>query len=382
MLSRTGMRAFLALGFLWMLVQGSLFLAFGIRHGHDTPRYLEGAATILRGKLPSGKGGSYLGYLAVVAVTRTVGLGDSGIILLHVLLSGLAAVALYFIGVKLFDQRTGLVAAFLFLGFLKIHPWNFFILTDSLFISLSVISLALVMYARSWQHWLLAGLVLVWTTLLRPNAFVVPLTVVGAALAFWWHQKRFAAAAATALGFALAAPLLLPVVSTMASHERLLLYYKEGTIIPGYEQLRVTPPPRAASWPVTSDALLRDLSQFWFAEPVYALKLAAAKLAAFVLTIRPYHQWWYNLLIAATLYPLYILAALGIRRGSRDHYGKVLLLTFVIMQTLIVMVTFDDWSGRFLLPVLPVVFVFAAATLAPRLPTAVPAPLLGWWRRR
>ncbi len=382
MVSRTGVRAFLALGVLWALVQGSLFLVFGIRHGHDTPRYLEGAAALLRGEFPSGKGGSYLGYIAVVAVARAVGLGDRGIILFHVLASGLAAVAMYKIGVKLFDHRTGLVAAFLYIGFLKLHPWDFFILTDSLFISLSIVSFALVMHARSWQHWLLAGLVLVWTTLLRPNAFAVPLAVVGAALAFWWYQKRFAAAAATALALALSVPLLLPVVRTMASHERILLYYKEGTIIPGYEQLLVTPPARAAAWPTTGDSLFRDLARVWFEEPVYALKLAAAKLTALVLTVRPYHQWWYNVLIAATLYPLYVLAALGVRRGSRDQHGKVLLLTFVTMQTFIVMVTFDDWSGRFLLPVLPVVFVFSAATLAPHLPALVPTQLCAWWRRQ
>ncbi|MDP3685418.1 MAG: hypothetical protein Q8R32_01135 [bacterium] len=394
MVSQAAVRVFLVLGVLWMLAQGSLFLAFGIRHGHDTPRYVEGAIAMLRGELPHGKGGSYLGYAAVVATARLAGLGDGGIILFQVLFSGIAAVATYAIGTKLFDHRTGLVAALLFLGFLKLHPWNFFILTDSLFISLSIISIALVLHARSWPLSVLTAVVLFWTTFLRPNGFIVPLAVVSAALVVWSLQKRFAAVGATILGLDLVAPLLLPVVGGMASHERILLYYKEGTVIPGYEQLRVLPPAAAAAWPTASTSLLKDLARIWILEPVYSLKLAAAKLTAFVLTIRPYHHWWYNLLIAATLYPLYILAALGIRRGSRDQYGKVLLLTFVIMQTLLVMVTFDDWSGRFLLPVLPVVFVFAAATLAPRLPAvlrtamqaglpaAVPGLLLGWWRRR
>ena len=73
----------------------------GIRPGGDTPGYLSCAEGLLAGRLPPGKGASYLGYEAVVAFNFALGTGLGGVIVFQWACAALAAAAQYDLGRRL-----------------------------------------------------------------------------------------------------------------------------------------------------------------------------------------------------------------------------------------------------------------------------------------
>ncbi len=125
-----------ALVTMWFAMQFWLFYTGGIRPAGDTGRYIGAAEILLSGHLPTGgKAMSYLAYDGFVAIFIAYDWGQAGIVIAQVLISGIAAFTLYLLASQLYDWRAGLLAAFLFVGFPDLQKWNYYILTESLFIS-------------------------------------------------------------------------------------------------------------------------------------------------------------------------------------------------------------------------------------------------------
>lgn len=316
----------------WLVVQLGLFGYFGVRHGGDSGRYIGAPHELLAGKIPHGKSASYLGYTAFVAIILALGLGEAGVVGAQILISGLAAYCLYRLAEKMYDQRAGFLAAFFFICFLELAIWNIFILTDSLFISLPIIA----MYTLTQRRWILGGLLVIWIASLRPEGFVFAVAM-ATWLLYWFYQKRQwkAIGGLLLIGLALT-PVVWRVGKQFIAQEELPLHYSLGAVIWNY-------PP------------------MYLKTPANFIKLAASKLIIEIAHLRPYHDVARNLLIILVLYPLYALAILGWQLPSKIPAAKWILTAWLILKMMIVMITFADWTGRFLLHVLPVVILFAAA---------------------
>lgn len=316
---------------IWLTVQLGLFGYFGVRHGGDSGRYLGAPQELLAGNLPSGKSLSYLGYTAFVGVILSLGLGQAGIVGVQILFSGLAAYCLYRLAEIMYGKRVGYIAAFLFIVFLELPIWNVFILTDSLFISLPIMAT----YAWVRQKYFLAALLTGWIVALRPEGFVFALGLL-TWLLYWLYQRRHWRWIA---GIVLIGLLLTPVAwrvgKQFIAQEELSYHYSVGAVIWNY-------PP------------------FYLSSPSF-LKLAASKLIVEIAHLRPYHDSARNLLIMLVLFALYGLATLGWRLPSKMPAAKWVLTAWFILKMVVVMITFADWTGRFLIHVLPVVILFAAA---------------------
>ena len=103
---------------------------------------------------------------------------------------------------------------------------------------------------------------------------------------------------------------------------------------------------------------------FIMEKPGYFFELLANKLWYLFSHIRPYYTNFHNALSLAFLIPAYFFATLGLPWASPDQRRlRVLLLSTLVCQALITSVTFTDWDGRFLIPLLYVVFLYAAIGL-------------------
>ena len=120
---------------------------------------------------------SYLAYDSLVALFLGLGWGQSGIIFAQVLMSGIAADTLFLLGTHLYDRRAEFVAAFLYVEFPDLQKWDFYILTESLFISTLILTTYVVIACNDWKRVLLGGLLVLLATFLRPNGFIVPLAL-------------------------------------------------------------------------------------------------------------------------------------------------------------------------------------------------------------
>lgn len=347
----------------WLVAQIVSFLALGVRHGGDTGRYLTAAQELLGGGIPQGKAASYLGYDLYVTAVFGAGLGEYGIVIGQCFLALVATLCLYGIADATYGRRAALFAALLMGFWPDLQRWNFYILTDSLFVSASVIAAWCVLnpHGARWPRWL-APLAVVFAASVRPNG-VVLLLAVGVYFAWrLWTARRYQALAGVGVIAAIALPVLYLGVNIMLAQEQLIGIYTKGEVIWGYEALRHSFP--GATNETGGPQGLGGLASFALAYPGYFFMLFVAKVYHLYLHARPYYSAYHNFFALTTLMPLYLIALRGAvlpvqPTGARTWFGAL-----VLGQTLVIGFTFADWDGRDLLVILPAVFLFAAAGMS------------------
>ena len=382
---------------LWLLVQAAFLLRFhGPHYANDSELYL-GYATRLaqQGYFPVEKGAAtiannglndfqyvhsqrYILYPWFQSVWLRLHAGWWGIVLGQIALSGLAALALYRAVRQLAGGRRGpaALATGLFLVWPDVQQFNCYLLTESLFISLSVLSFWAFVRVRhgGWRAWLVLGILLVLTALARPNGFVVAGAVGLAGLASLYVNKRrwFWLAAG---GAVLASPL-----AVWWLNQKLVSYFIVETYLRG-ELMFATPvwavhPSAPLVVPPAGIGQMSRVLHFAAHNPGFLAKLMLGKLLVFFSSIKPYYSLGHRLLSVLVLWPLYYLAVRGASRGAVWLPARAFLAGVPLLQAAVVMLTVDDYDVRFLAPVLPFVFALAAlqvgAGLAPARRRAVP----------
>src|SRR5262245_21949214 len=150
----------------------ALLAIVGFQRGNDTDRYLEGASDLIAGRSFRGPTGwFYIGYNALVALTHALGSGPSGVIAVQILVAACATAALFDLGRELGGRWAGVLAAGAFIVDYDIARWHFYLLTDSLYISLVPIVAwsAHRAVGRGIGAYVGASLILLTTALIRPN---------------------------------------------------------------------------------------------------------------------------------------------------------------------------------------------------------------------
>lgn len=368
---------------LWLLVQAAFLVKYhGPRYANDSELYL-GYATRLaqQGYFPVEKGTAtiannglndfqyvhaqrYILYPWFQSVWLRLHAGWWGIILGQIALSGLAARALYGAVRRLAGGRRGpaALATGLFVLWPDVQQFNCYLLTESLFISLSVLCFWAFVRTRAegWPAWGGLGVLLVLTALARPNGFVVAGAVGLAGLATLFTQRRrlFWLAAGAAV---LASPLVVWWLN-----QKLVSYFIVETYLRG-ELMFATPvwavhPSTPLVVPPTGIGQMSRVLHFAAHNPGFLARLMGGKLLVFFSSIKPYYSLGHKLVSVLVLWPLYYLAVRGARRAAVWLPGRAFLAGVPLLQAAVVMLTVDDYDVRFLAPVLP--FVFALAGLA------------------
>jgi 4-amino-4-deoxy-L-arabinose transferase-like glycosyltransferase len=347
-----------------VLVNLVLLYTFGILHGGDTPRYIGGAADLLAGHPFQGKESSYIGYVVVVAVSQWLGVGARGIVVFQIGVAALAAVVLYDMGRQLAGHLAGLLAAGLFVVNVDIARWHLYVLTDSLYISLVILSTWCIDRAAERGKWwyACAAPVVLCTAFLRPNGWIlVPITVI-----YWICRAtlrrpvKWMAGTLVLLVF-LGSAVFISALRGSIQAENPEVWLRQGVVVWGYNGWRVPMPsemnPAEPGW---VEAIGYGLRHPWA-----SLRLAASRVAAELFHVRPFYRIAHNAAVAAALLFVYPLAALGYarcRRAPLAHLGAIIIWSHL----LIVALTIADWDGRFLLYIFPLIGLFAACEAAAR----------------
>lgn len=368
---------------LWLLVQAAFLLRFhGPHYANDSELYLDYATRLAQqGYFPVEKGAAtiannglndfqyvhsqrYILYPWFQSVWLRLHAGWWGIVLGQIALSGLAALALHRAVRRLAGGRRGAaaLATGLFMLWPDVQQFNCYLLTESVFISLSVLSFWAFVRVRhgGWRAWLVLGLLLVLTALARPNGFVVAGAVGLAGLAMLYVKRRrlFWLAAG---GAVLASPL-----AVWWLNQKLVSYFIVETYLRG-ELMFATPvwavhPSAPLVVPPAGIGQMSRVLHFAAHNPGFLAQLMLGKLLVFFSSIKPYYSLGHRLMSVLVLWPLYYLAVRGAGRARVWLPARVFLAGVPLLQAAVVMLTVDDYDVRFLAPVLP--FVFALAALA------------------
>lgn len=106
---------------------------------------------------------------------------------------------------------------------------------------------------------------------------------------------------------------------------------------------------------------LLNVLQFIWENPMYWFKLFLLKVFYLFVSVRPYWSLMHNTFNLMYLLLVYTLSIAGFASLIKNKVFFILLVGFLVFQMLAIGFTTNDWDGRFLLPVLVVVFVFAAS---------------------
>lgn len=339
----------------WAATQWAVFSFSGVKTSVDTELYIQSAKDILtRVTLADAHAFWYLSYSSVLAMVFGFTDNLQIMVFLQVLVSGLALLALYKAVLTISkDQTVAFIAAFLYLFWFEIHTWNVFIYTESLFVSCTIITFYLLVHAKTPWQYVFTIAFLLFTCLIRPAGF----SLLVASTAYFFAKLQLKAKPKMGVAFIATCLGLILLNKMLESYELVSSYAKAEIIYPDVpfliEKIQIKHLPRG-------DYPLLVFAEFVSDHPIYFLELCALKLALFFGHVKPYFSAIHNSYIVIILYPLYFFAFSAYRFAGIDKSVKIFMLSFVGLQGATVMLTTENWDGRFLMPVLPFVFISSA----------------------
>jgi hypothetical protein len=351
-------RARAAVVLLFLLVNLAWFAWSRAQTGADTPRYIDGAARLVDGRPLEDIQAVHAGYLALVALCHSAGVGTTAVVLIQIGVAAIAVAAVGQLGCALAGPSAGLIAAALFACDIETARWHRFVLTDSLYLSLLPIAVwtvhrAVAERVADWRHMLAAAVSLAALAALRLEGWLVPplAALHWAAHGAGGRVRRAAGVAVVLLG----ATLLLAVMPKVHPNAEWILPVDSllsGQTIWGSDRWTIAMPPGRSSG-----------LEYAATHPAKTSALLLARVAVHLVHVRPFYSVMHNALILVWLVPVYAFAVLGwqyVRHQPLAHW----LLSAIAVQTAIVAITHADWDGRPLAHVLPLIYVLSACGAA------------------
>lgn len=324
----------------------------GLHTDREALKYLGCAEQVLHGDLHDLLG-NYLPYSTyVLFLLPFVALGIPTLAIpVQIGLSVLSALALGRMTARISgDGRAGTLATGLFLLCIPVQTWSLALYTEYLFTSLVILLLEQVLARERPGRWALALAILV--LFARP----VGLLFVGP-LAVWWMGRRWPpvlrlAGYAAVLGVALLNP-------RVAS--------PQVEIILGSDVLCGCGTDPGATIGFRGHSVLDTQLHLVERNGLGAQALTSLERIGSLFSLtRPFYSLGHNLLVLP-YYLLYPLALIGLwRLKGRGQFGTM--AGIMVVYALLVGLTCDEWSGRFLVPLMPMIIAPASAFLVGLLP--------------
>ncbi len=336
-----------------------LFARVGVQYGGDTSRYLSGSEVLLKGEPLRAEQPAYVGYIAFFAAARALGLGEVGMVELQIGLSVLVLLALYAAGRSLVDEEIGLLAAVLYGVNWDVLNWNFYILTDGVYISALTLAamLAVVAYLQRGRRLaILAGVLAVFAALLRPGG-VILLPV------FAWFLMSSLPEGTTlprriflllALGVLIFLVYYFPTRTRMASIDPLTLI-SNGEVVWEVVEWRVSMPPLSRD----NLAGVSGVAQYCYTYPLACASLLGRRVLVYFGHVRAVYSLRHNLMIAFFYYHLYLFALIG-AVAYRKRKSVQLVIALIGVHVAFFALAVPSVDGRFFAYIVPLISFLAA----------------------
>lgn len=335
----------------YLVIMSAWILSGHLLLDKEAVKYIGCASDVLRGELAD-LGGNYLkfaSYVLFLVPFLAVGL-PAAAALVQAVIAVLAAFAAGRLAAGLFAaERAAPITTVLVLLCMPLQQWVPALYTESFFASVLLLYLERAFSKGALDRWSIAlGVVLLFT---RPVGFCFVVPVV-----LWQlvvdRSARYALPIVLAGSFfALIAALCVPGIPIAQ-----LRPIAEGDVICGFPRH----PGLAAQ--LDGSSVLSAQQVLFAHDPVAALLTFVERVRSLFTWPRPYFSWPHNLFLAAH-YPLLALAILGGWR-SRNAPSAPPMQLGVMLYVLLVGLTHDEWSGRFFVPLWPLLCVLAAGPLA------------------
>jgi hypothetical protein len=312
------------------------------------------------GSFSSGNFVFYSVPILLIAFAIKTGLGYGFVVVVQLILNGVSAFCFF----KLIRRFTGSEkAAFLytifFLGMVYYQLYNTCLYSESLFFSLSIIYTYLLFNTGRYQLKTWAGIlaVLCLLYLTRPvGIFFIPATFVYFIFRFF-RKKALSILVFAFLAFLAAFYFMLNYSLGSGGELNFLLPYQKEQIICGVSTINDTHSLNVPGENNSISSLVYIVTQHW---ELFS-RLAAKRLVTFFRVTRPYYSLSHNFFLCLYFYPLYLFILAGIVKMTRRHLAEFLFMMIIVsLTTITVILSCDEWHNRFILAILPFLFLLSS----------------------
>jgi len=246
----------------------------------------------------------------------------------------------------------------MFLFYPSIQIFNFYILTESLFINFIIIGFYLLIRNYKLYSIILGILFLSYTASIRPFGIIIlPLLLVYLFMIALKFKKKKIIYFLTTLFI-----LILIFTYFIIDYLVILLGVPElllsGDIIWNYNNMK---PPYDLSLLSLKNMGALQVVSYIFNYPMYFLNNFLTKLFWFLFRLRPFYSDLHNLFLIISSIFLYGFSIMSLFNKSRKPEAIYFMVFFIIMMTFTVLLTVVDWDARFSLPLLPFIFLFTSS---------------------
>ncbi len=347
---------------IWMLSQLLFFFKFGIFTTLEANTYISVAKELMAtGHYPSGNFLFYSVQILLDAFSIKHSIGFGYIVALQLLLNGLSVIFFY----KLIHEITGkskVAFAFtlLFLSMFYYHLYNVYLYTESIYFSLTILFTYLLFSVKSlsYKNIVLLIFFMVLLSLTRPTGiFFFPAAFLYFMFKFF-GRKAWLITGISIIVCAMAFYFLLNYVIGSGGALNFLLPYLDERVICGV-------PTIARPHNIQIPGNPNSVQGLWYIITNYTglfLSLASKRFIAFFGMYRPYYSQFHNVYIIISFFSVYILILFSIKKLFSQLLPLTLYcLTVILLFTITVVLSCDEWHNRFIFGLWPLFLLMASA---------------------
>lgn len=330
-----------------------------VLYGNDSSRYINGAKNFLNldfTELHTSK----ISYIFLISVIFFFNLGLTSIVIIQFITTIVSSICLYLIGKKLFSKWVGLICLFFFFNYIPIQLRNFYILTEILFINFSIILTYLCFFKP--KHKILVFLISGFILFLRPQGFLIILSLFFTFMIFGKPNKIYNIILKVLL-IVLSFLLLLFFINLAIKDYELIASLSRGEIW-GYSFETNSICNRDCIAGLTDHTLYKK-NIFGFIDYLkdnilILIKVSLFKIILFFSGWRPYYSNLHNIFIIFFHLSIYIFFCMHFFKIKKLNSFEAFSIIYIILNTFFISFTFVDWSGRFVMFILPFMMIYAS----------------------
>ena len=333
-------------------------MEFGYLSGGDTKKYILGSEQILNLELPIQK--SYIGYMLYISFFQYFKLNLAYVVISQIFLSLMSSLCLYKITTKLSSRFGGIFCLSLYLFYFPIQVWNFYILTETLFIcSIIFIIFFLIFFKKKYIPIII--ILFIFTISIKPHGIIL---IPSFFLAFiiWAYLKNnlkiiwFLILTICVLLY----PTIL-ILNLYLAENNLENIMPNAPIIWGYKEMYHSSGFKISD---TNNGDIYSLLIFLKNNLDIFMGSFFKKVWFFLARVRPYYSDFHNFYLIVFNIIYYPLALYGlIKLKSKKLLGTILMYSLILFFTFTAGLTYADWDGRFSLYITPLFFIFTSIGL-------------------
>ena len=342
----------------------------GVKFGSDTKFYFREAAGILSGEASILDYKSKFGYILFLIPFIYFDIPLVLIVFFQLFLTAVSAWCLFKISSKFFCKLSGVICAALFLLYFPIQIRNFYILTEMLFIDISIILTYFIAFFKKTYLPIIVFLIVTLISI-RPNGTLYLFSILTCFFFYFFNNKKYLYLSTYLI---LISVLIFPIISLLNSYMAdldLMHGIQEKGIIWGwsFEHNQIcenTGVPCLEIEFINHDYQnnVFDIFRFISINFIEFFKIFLLKIFWLLARVRPYYSDLHNyyiLIFNIVFYPSFIY---GFIKRPKNNFSVNVIMFFILFSSILVGLSFADWSGRFSLYFLPLVMIFSSYGLS------------------